>query len=112
MGDEPFNNPFADLAGKLGALPAGPRAEPPAPPKGPARALVRLERKGRRGKEVTVIEQLDLPPRQLDAWLSELKRKLGCGGARDDRALVLQGDLRERLPALLTARGVRKVSVG
>jgi translation initiation factor 1 len=71
-----------------------------------------MERKGRAGKEVTVIEQLDLPARQLDAWLKDLKDALGCGGAVENGTLLLQGDQRKRVPALLTARGVRKIVVG
>jgi len=71
-----------------------------------------MERKGRGGKEVTVIEQLDLPARQLDAWLKDLKDALGCGGAVENETLVLQGDQRKRVPGLLTARGVRKIVVG
>src|SRR5258708_29543191 len=63
---------------------------------GPARAVVRMERKGRRGKEVTVIERLGLPAAQLDAWLKALKAALGCGGALEGEALVLQGDHRPR----------------
>src|SRR5258708_9153260 len=34
---------------------------------GPARAVGRMERKGRRGKAVTVIERLGLPPAHLPA---------------------------------------------
>ena len=111
----PFNNPFAALAGKRDALPAGPV---PAPPKlekekkGPARAVVRLERTGRGGKEVTVVEQLGLPEPELAAWCKALKGALGCGGALEGDTLVLQGDQRERLEPLLLKRGVRKVTVG
>ncbi|HLL81695.1 MAG TPA: translation initiation factor, partial [Longimicrobium sp.] len=79
---------------------------------GPARATVRMERKGRGGKEVTVVEQLELPQAQLDRWCKELKQSLGCGGALEEQSIVLQGDHRERVKALLLARGVRKVSVG
>jgi translation initiation factor 1 len=109
---KPFHNPFAALRGKLGDLPAGPLPREPAAPKGPARAVVRMERKGRSGKEVTVVEQLGLPARELEVWLKELKGALGCGGAIEDGTLVLQGDQRKRLPALLTARGARQVVVG
>ena len=109
---EPFQNPFAGLKDRLGPLPEGPPSPEPPPPNGPARAVVRLERKGRRGKEVTVVEQLDLRAAELEAWLSDFKRKLGCGGALEGRAMVLQGDSRERVRALLEARGVRRVSVG
>ncbi|RKH50166.1 translation initiation factor [Corallococcus sp. AB049A] len=114
----PFNNPFAALSVQRDALPAGPpppepRGSAPKPePKGPARAVVRMERKGRGGKEVTVVEQLGLPAAQLDTWLKALKGGLGCGGVVEDDTLVLQGDQRDRLPALLEARGVRKVTVG
>jgi translation initiation factor 1 len=41
-----------------------------------------------------------------------LKSALGCGGNVEDDRLVLQGDQRKRLPALLTERGVRKVTTG
>jgi len=109
---KPFHNPFGALREKLAALPSGPAPRAPMPPKGPARAVVRMERKGRGGKEVTVIEQLDLPARQLDAWLKDLKDALGCGGVVEDGTLVLQGDQRKRVPDLLTARGVRKIVVG
>ncbi|HUB06187.1 MAG TPA: translation initiation factor [Myxococcales bacterium] len=112
MADKPFNNPFAVLAGKAEGLPEGPKPVEPPPPKGPARAVVRMERKGRGGKEVTVIEQLELRPRELESWLKELKNRLGCGGVVEAGALVLQGDLRERVKPLLAAKGVRKISVG
>jgi translation initiation factor 1 len=114
MSDEkkPFNNPFAVLGEKLESLPTGPAPAPPPGGKGPARAVVRMERKGRGGKEVTAVEQLGLPARELVHWLKDLKAALGCGGAVEGDALVLQGDHRKRLPELLAARGVRKISVG
>lgn len=115
--DGPFHNPFAALQGKLQNLPEGPRPstvsdQKPSEKKGPARAVVRYERKGHGGKEATRVEQLELPVSVLETWLKELKQSLGCGGRVDDGALVLQGDQRERLPKLLTDRGVRKVTVG
>jgi translation initiation factor 1 len=72
---------------------------------------VRLERKGRGGKEATIIEKLALSPTDLERWCKELKGALGCGGAVDGDVIVLQGDLRPRVEPLLTARGVRKVTV-
>jgi translation initiation factor 1 len=124
-GDKPFNNPFVGVLGKLKDPPAKGAAskdlpEAPAPNQphrqrepaiGPARAVVRMERKGRGGKEVTAVEQLGLQPKQLESWLKELKNALGCGGIIEGDALVLQGDQRKRLPALLAARGVRRVIV-
>jgi translation initiation factor 1 len=110
----PFHTPFASLALDREALPPGPAPAPvkDEPARGPARAGVRLERKGRGGKEVTVVEQLGLPEAERDKWLKALKGALGCGGVVEEDTLVLQGDQRERLPALLEARGVRRVTVG
>ncbi len=121
-------SPFAALANRMPpAAPAPPTSapQPPAPqasaapkpadakaaPKGPARAVVRIERKGRRGKDVTIIEKLDLSPAALEAWLKELKQSLGTGGALEDTDLVLQGDHRDRAARWLEARGVKKVTV-
>ena len=83
-----------------------------APERAIARAVVRIERSGRGGKDVTVVEHLDLSPADCDVWLKALKASLGCGGVVENAALVLQGDHRKRLPALLVARGVKKVTVG
>jgi translation initiation factor 1 len=74
--------------------------------------VVRLERKGRGGKEATVVEKLELSPAERERWIKELKQALGCGGAIEGEALVLQGDLRERLKPLLERRGVRRVTLG
>ena len=109
-------NPFEGLAGLRDQLPAGPapaaRPDPAKPePKGPARAVVRMERKGRGGKEATIVEQLGLSATELERWCADLKRALGCGGAVDGATIVLQGDLRKRIEPLLTARGVRKVTI-
>jgi translation initiation factor 1 len=105
------NDKFAELAKLRDQLPPGKAPVEKLEPKGPARAVVRLERKQRRGKEVTVIDKLALPPKQLDEWCSKLKQQLGCGGSVEGDAIVVQGDFRKRLPELLTAMGVRAVTV-
>ncbi len=112
----PFNSPFGKLAGLKGELPSAPAPAPAAPPKAakppPARAVVRIERKGRGGKEATVIEKLGLPPKELAAWVDALKRSLGCGGAVEGDAIAVQGDQRERVRKWLEAKGVAKVIAG
>ncbi|HUQ05413.1 MAG TPA: translation initiation factor [Kofleriaceae bacterium] len=116
-GEKPDQKPekkgLADLAALRDSLPAGtPPAPKPVPEKkGPARAVVRLEKKGRRGKETTIIEKLELKPVELEAWCKDAKSAMGCGGTVEDGAIVLQGDLRKRLEVWLTGRGVRKVTV-
>jgi translation initiation factor 1 len=106
-----FKKALEALRDKLpeGAPPKPKPQSQPQPARGPARAVVRMERKGRGGKEVTVVEQLEHV--DLDEFLRELKNALGCGGAVENGTLVLQGDQRKRLPAILEARGVRKVIV-
>jgi translation initiation factor 1 len=109
-------DPFAELEKLRASLPVGPApsATPASPPivRGPARAVVRMERKGRGGKEVTVVDKLGLAPRDLEQWCRDLKQALGCGGSVDGELIVLQGDLRQRVPAVLEAKGVGRVTVG
>jgi translation initiation factor 1 len=112
-------DPFAALEKLRASLPPGnERAaahqteKPVVEKRGPARAVVRMERKGRGGKEATVIEKLELPTRELEQWCKELKQALGCGGTVENDTIVLQGDLRQRVAPLLTARHVGKVTIG
>ncbi len=56
------------------------------------RVRVRLERKGRGGKAVTVIDGLPLSRGELVKLLKELKAKLGTGGAVKGLVLEIQGD--------------------
>jgi translation initiation factor 1 len=111
------SSPFAALAGLHDEVadgePAIPRDEatPVIATRGPARAIVRYERAGRGGKEVTIVERLGLSAEQADVWCSEIKRALGCGGSVTGDHLVFAGDQRRRLPTLLEGRGVRRVTV-
>jgi translation initiation factor 1 len=128
--EKPFHNPFTALRGLAGPAPAtgGVEGIPQTPADASAtrtkparttealrpipRAVVRLERSGRGGKEVTVVEHLAITTSARDEWLKALKAALGCGGNVEDERIVLQGDQRKRLPALLQARGVKKVTLG
>ena len=68
-------------------------------------AKLRMEKKGRGGKTVTVI--YGLPPNDefLKSLCSELKRACGCGGSTTEDGVELQGDLRERVRAHLDKKG-------
>lgn len=117
---KPLNNPFAALASKTTSQPKASPQPTPQPatsadatgPKAPARAVVRTQRKGRGGKTVTVVTHLGLDTRQSQAWCKALRRQLGCGGQVEGDTLVFHGDQKARLPALLEARGVAKVTLG
>jgi translation initiation factor 1 len=120
--DKPFHNPFAALGPLRDRLPPAPEPAPaasssaaPSPPAGAGRktyprAVVRIERTGRGGKEVTIVEHLELAAAEREKWLKALKAALGCGGVIEGTSLVLQGDHRKRLPAILSERGVRRVT--
>ena len=107
----PFNAGLAGLAARMGDVPVAREVQRPAVKPAPARAVVRMERAGRGGKTVTVVEKLELRGSELEAWLGDLKRALGCGGVVEGAAIVLQGDTRERVGAWLEKRGVKKVTV-
>jgi len=68
-------------------------------------AKLRLEKKGRGGKAVTVI--FDLPNNQpfLKELASELKRACGTGGSVVDDTVEIQGDQRDRIRGVLATKG-------
>ncbi len=69
----------------------------------PARltAKLRMEKKGRGGKTVTVVYGLPQNDAFLKDLVQELKRACGTGGAIVDGEIELQGELRERVRDLL-----------
>lgn len=68
-------------------------------------ARLRIERAGRRGKTVTVVEGLPRNTAFLKTLAAELKRACGSGGTVLEDRVELQGDHLETLRALLAARG-------
>ena len=64
-------------------------------------AKLRMEKKGRSGKAVTVVAGLPHNAAFLKELCQELKRACGTGGAVLEDGVELQGDLRERLRELL-----------
>lgn len=68
-------------------------------------AKLRMEKKGRGGKTVTVVYDLPNNTQFLKELSGELKRACGTGGAVVDGAIELQGELRDRVRAFLVNRG-------
>ena len=68
-------------------------------------AKLRMEKKGRGGKIVTVVYDLPRNAVFLKALCQELKKTCGTGGAVDDGAIELQGDLRDRVREVLMKKG-------
>lgn len=73
-------------------------------------AVLRLEKQGRGGKTVTVIDRLPKQELYLKELCSELKKKCGTGGTYDtsgqDGLIEIQGDQREKIRAVLGARQI------
>jgi len=73
----------------------------------PARiqAKLRLEKKGRGGKAVTVVYDLPNNETFLKALAGELKRACGAGGTVVEGGVEVQGDVRDRVRSLLQGKG-------
>ncbi|HEX8947449.1 MAG TPA: hypothetical protein VF790_00730 [Dissulfurispiraceae bacterium] len=86
--------------------PAGKVSKPPAS-SAHRKVLVRLEKKGRGGKSVSIIEGLQLSGNELEKLLKQLKTKLGTGGTVKNDFLEIQGDHRDALCSFLEALGYK-----
>ncbi len=71
------------------------------------KVTLRLDRKGRGGKSVTVIEGIQFPQKEKEQFLRQLKARLGTGGTVRDNAIEIQGDYRDALMTVLEKMGYR-----
>ena len=104
---------FDALKSLMGTLPDGPENTPAGKEKAPrpnAAQTVTLyyERKGRGGKEATIIVCPDTMTDDETAELgAALKKAIGTGGSIRGNEILLQGDRREALRKRLAAMGYR-----
>jgi translation initiation factor 1 len=74
-------------------------------------AVLRLEKSGRGGKVVTVIDQLPKQEIFLKDLAAELKKKCGAGGTyimdRKEGVIEIQGDKRDTIRDLLGKKGFK-----
>jgi len=68
--------------------------------------------RGAKGSGVTRVERLIMHPTLKDQLLSQLKRRLGCGGAIKDGNLEFQGDHRDVVEAELVKQGYKVKRIG
>ncbi len=73
--------------------------------------IFRLEKSGRGGKTVTVLERLPKNEVWLKSFAKELKAKCGVGGTHiigpNFGVIEIQGDKREQLKKILQEKGIR-----
>jgi len=74
---------------------------------GPREAVLRMERSGRKGKTVTVIELRGIGVHEANEIGKRLKSGCGVGGTTRGTIVELQGDQRERVKPLLEKEELR-----
>lgn len=72
---------------------------------GRQRLIVKIDRKGRAGKQVSLVEGFVGRDEDLEQLGREIKKKLGVGGSAKDGEIVIQGDFRDRIVDILTKMG-------
>lgn len=71
------------------------------------RLLVTIDRSGRAGKQVTLVKGFVGTREDLAALGKTLKVKCGVGGTTKDGEITIQGDLRDKVTALLVGMGYK-----
>lgn len=66
---------------------------------------VRIDRRNRAGKQVTLVDGFIGSGEDLAALAKTLKARCGVGGTAKDGCITIQGDLRDKIVALLTSMG-------
>lgn len=74
-------------------------------PKGDGIVRIQKQTKGRKGKGVSVITGLDIDDVQLKLLAAELKKSCGCGGSVKEGTIEIQGDVRDKIKAVLESKG-------
>ena len=92
-----------------GSSPPAERENPPEPDRtaGLVKLHVQLERKGRKGKGVTVIMGFHHSPADLKEFARQLKTLCGSGGTVKEQTIEIQGDHRGTAAEFFRSKGFR-----
>jgi translation initiation factor 1 len=75
-------------------------------------AKILIDRKGRKGKSMTVIEGLRVNPMHLAEIAKSIKQKLGTGGTAKNGRIEIQGEHRPKVASILQEMGVKTKNSG
>ncbi len=66
---------------------------------------ISVDKSGRRGKQVTVIKNIQHNPQVIENLAKKLKQQLGTGGTVKGKSIEIQGDHLNKIKALLEKEG-------
>lgn len=71
----------------------------------PQRLIVTIDRRHRAGKQVTLISGFVGDGKDLEGLCKALKTQCGAGGSVKDGEILIQGDVRDKVVAILSGMG-------
>ncbi len=74
--------------------------------------ILKLEKKGRGGKTVVIIENFIGSENALKDLAKEIKNHCGTGGSIKDGAILIQGDVRDKIIVFLKNKAFKTKRVG
>lgn len=73
----------------------------------PSKHFLFFKLEKRRGKTVTLVGEFHMPTTDTTSVLQTIKKKLGCGGTLKDGWMEFQGEVKEKVRAILLVEGFR-----
>ena len=71
-----------------------------------------LDRKMRKGKVVTLVKGFVGTTEDLETLAKILKTRCGTGGSAKEGEIIIQGEVREKVLAILKSEGYKAIAVG
>ena len=66
-----------------------------------------IEKKGRGGKTVTIVEGFEISDEEIDETARTLRKKLGTGGSSRGGEILIQGERRQEVADILRGMGFK-----
>ncbi len=73
----------------------------------PNKHFLFFKKEKRRGKIVTLVGEFHMPTTDVTALLQTIKKRLGCGGAYKECWMEFQGEIKDKIRAILVEEGFR-----